>query len=260
MPAAPPLSPNRPRQGRIQGLRGHSGAVVLYAGGPSALKPIASVNTLRFGPVVCRRWPYRRGESAEPRVRAWLGEALGWPESRLRVVRDVYGRPRFDAIDVELGANSREIDVNWSHSGDWLLAAYAVGAQVGVDIEWLRPRPKALALAGRFFAPEETASLAALAEHPAVLERRFTALWCAKEAVLKAHGRGLSFGLDKLRFALNDDAEAQDAPQMVACDPALGAPRDWHLHAWTPGPGYLATVAWRERGLDTERRAATERV
>ncbi len=206
--------------------------------------------------MTCRRWPYRRGESAEPRVRAWLSEALGLPETSFHIVRDAYGRPHLDGIDGELTVNAREIDINWSHSGDWLLAAYAIGAQVGVDIEWLRPRPKALALAERFFAPEETAGLAVLAEDRAALERRFTQLWCAKEAVLKAHGRGLSFGLDKLRFALNEDVDAQDAPQLIACDPALGRPQDWHLHAWMPGPGYLATVAWREPGVDSKRRSA----
>ena len=71
------------------------------------------------------------------------------------------------------------------------------------------------------------------------MQHAFTRLWCAKEAVLKAHGRGLSFGLEKLQFALDGDGP----PRLVACDPALGAPADWRLHAWTPVPGYLATLA-----------------
>ena len=32
-------------------------------------------------------------------------------------------------------------------------------------------------------------------------EHWFFRLWCAKEAVLKAHGHGISFGLHKQRFA-----------------------------------------------------------
>ncbi len=184
---------------------------------------------------------------------------MSLPEPQLCVVRDPYGRPHLESISGELEGNVSEIDVNWSHSGDWLLAAYTVGAQVGVDIEWLRPRPKALALAERFFAPEETASLAALAEDQGTLERRFTQLWCAKEAVLKAYGRGLSFGLDKLRFAFGEDADATNAPQLIACDPALGAPQDWHLHAWMPGPDYLATVAWRELDAGAKHRIVLER-
>ncbi len=151
------------------------------------------------------------------------------------------------SIVAEPDVNSAEIDVNWSHSGDWLMAAYAVGVRVGVDIELLRPRPKALALASRFFAPEETAALARWADEPEALQQRFTRLWCAKEAVLKAYGRGLSFGLEKLRFEIDAD-DANLAPRLAACDPALGLPQDWALRAWTPAPGYLATVAWCDAG------------
>lgn len=160
------------------------------------------------------------------------------------LTRDGFGRPHLDS-DTHRAA-FEQVDLNWSHSGNWLIAAYAKGAQiggirVGIDIELLRPRPKALALAQRFFAPEETAWLATLADQPARLQHAFTRLWCAKEAVLKAHGRGLSFWLEKLRFALDDDG----APRLTACDPALGAAEDWRLDAWSPAPGYLATLAWR---------------
>src|SRR3546814_19369694 len=72
-------------------------------------------------------------------------------------------------------------------------------------------------------------------------EAAFVRLGCAKEAVLKAHGRGLAFGLDRLEFALCGDDWA-----LVACDPALGRPSDWTLHAFMPMPGYLASLAWRQ--------------
>lgn len=198
------------------------------------------MNTAVFGPVQCAWWPYRRGEAAESRVRAWLGAAWVLAPEALVLTRDAFGRPHLDG-------GTHHVDLNWSHSGDWLIAAYAEGAQVGgmrvgIDIELLRPRPKALALAQRFFAPEETAWLATLAEDPARLQHAFTRLWCAKEAVLKAHGRGLSFGLEKLWLELDDD---ETAPQLLACDPALGGPGDWRLEAWSPAPGYLATLAWR---------------
>lgn len=175
-------------------------------------------------------------------MRAWLGAAWALAPDALVLTRDAYGRPHLDG-------GTHHVDLNWSHSGDWLIAACAGHARVGVDIELLRPRPKALALAQRFFAPEETAWLAGLADHPARLQHAFTRLWCAKEAVLKAHGHGLSFGLEKLRFALGDDAVA---PQLVACDPALGATDDWRLEAWSPVPGYLATLAWRRPARSAE--------
>jgi 4'-phosphopantetheinyl transferase len=204
---------------------------------------------IRVGPAHVGAWPYRRGDAADARVQAWLAEALGVDAAVFRLDRDARGRPHLVANSDDDVAKLREIDVNWSHSGEWLFAAYVRNARVGVDIELLRPRPKALALAERFFAPEETAGLAALADDPATMQRRFTQLWCAKEAVLKAHGRGLSFGLDKLRFALDDfalyDRADASAPRLIACDPALGTPEDWGLQGWMPQPGYWATLAWR---------------
>lgn len=145
--------------------------------------------------------------------------------------------------------NIREFDVNWSHSGECLIAACGAGVRVGVDLEWRRPRFKALAIARRFFAPEEIAALELLVDDPTALQWQFTRLWCAKEAVLKAHGHGLSFGLHRLRFAVNEalvgDIAETDKPHMLACDPSLGSPDDWRLRAWAPLPGYWATIAYR---------------
>ena len=56
-------------------------------------------------------------------------------------------------------------DVGWSHSGDALLLATGPQVQLGVDVERLRPRPRALELAERFFAPAGTQALRALPEH-----------------------------------------------------------------------------------------------
>ena len=87
------------------------------------------------------------------------------------------------------------------------------------------------------YTPAEAAALAAMPD--ALREAAFVRLWCAKEAVLKAHGQGLSFGLHRLEFA-----ERGDALALVDCDAALGQPQDWSLHAFEPAPGYLATLAW----------------
>lgn len=197
------------------------------------------MHAARFGPVRCAWWPYHRGEHAETRVRAWLADQWALPPAALTIARDGHGRPY-------LQAGTHRVDLNWSHSGERLIAACADGTRLGVDIELLRPRPKALATARRYFDPAETAALSALAGDPAALDAAFTRLWCAKEAVLKAHGRGLSFGLEKLRLA----ADADGLPRLVACDPALGAPQDWRIEAWTPEPGYWATLAWRTRPED----------
>jgi len=190
-----------------------------------------SAGQLTLGAVRCAWQPHRHGTPAEPRVRAWLSQPLAAEAAAFAFARSERGRP-------SLAAPHAGVDVNWSHSGDVLLMAFGVGVQLGVDLEMLRARPRALALARRFFTAREAGVLAALPQ-PA-RELAFTRLWCAKEAVLKAHGHGLSFGLERLEFALCDGTW-----RLTACDPALGAPADWTLHAFAPGNGYVAAIAWR---------------
>jgi 4'-phosphopantetheinyl transferase len=191
----------------------------------------------QFGPVQVQALPHVPGQRGEPQVRHLLADWLGDPAAIPPLARDSWGRPR-------LLAPHADRDAGWSHSGERLLLALGRDVILGVDLERLRPRPRALELAQRYFAAGETDRLHALA--PEQRELAFLRLWCAKEAVLKAHGRGLAFGLHRLEFGSDDPAP--DAPlRLLASDPELGAPDDWHLHEWIPQPGYLATLAWRPR-------------
>jgi 4'-phosphopantetheinyl transferase len=190
-----------------------------------------SAGQLTLGAVRCAWQPHRHGTPAEPLVRAWLALPLGAEAAAFVFARSARGRP-------SLAAPHAGIDVNWSHSGDGLLMAFGAGVQVGVDLEIQRPRPRALELARRFFTAREADALGVLSA--GARERAFVRLWCAKEAMLKAHGYGLSFGLERLEFALQGETWV-----LVDCDPALGAPAEWTLHAFVPGPGYVAAVAWR---------------
>jgi 4'-phosphopantetheinyl transferase len=179
------------------------------------------------------RWtwlPRPAGIAAESLARAWLAPLLGCTADALAIGRDGHGRPR-------LGEPFSDWDVNWSHSGAGLLVALARRQRVGIDLEWLRPRPAALQLARRFFAAREAQWLASLAASGR--EHAFLRLWCAKEAVLKAHGRGLAFGLDRLVFTCVDGRL-----QLSDCDPALGPASHWRLLELAPAPGYLGAMAW----------------
>jgi len=187
---------------------------------------------LSCGPVRCAWCGHARTASAQARALYWLARELRQPPDTIGIARDRYGRPQLSGMD--------GVDVNWSHSGQLLLVALGRGVRVGADIEWLRPRANALALAARFFAADEAEQLRALPIE--AREQAFIRLWCAKEAVLKALGRGISYGLQRLAFALDGDAW-----HLVRCDGALGEPQDWTLHAFTPRPGYHAALAWRDQ-------------
>lgn len=184
-----------------------------------------------FGPVHWAWQPYTRGAAAEPAVRRWLASRLNRPSADLRLVRDAHGRPR-------MALPHEGLDASWSHSGEGLLVAFGEGVVLGVDMEWRRPRPRALELAQRYFTADEVFWLTS--QTPSQRENAFLRLWCAKEAVLKAHGRGIAFGLDRLAFADGDDGL-----MLVACDAALGVPGDWIVQEFEPAPGYLAALAWR---------------
>jgi 4'-phosphopantetheinyl transferase len=180
------------------------------------------------------RWTWRdhaRGTPAEPLVRAWLADELGLAPAAIPLRRDPHGRPR-------LAGALRDFDVSWSHSGEGLLIALGEGMDIGADLERARLRPRALELAERFFHAHEHAWLRALPEPER--NEAFLRLWCAKEAVVKAHGRGIAFGLDKFGLADLDGVLGMAEPHVE-----LGGP--WALHEWAPQPGYRAALAWRRR-------------
>lgn len=104
----------------------------------------------------------------------------------VRIVRDDWGRPRFDDPSLP--------DFNLSHSGGFVAVALGDG-QVGIDLQDVNADFDPIPLAERFFSPEESASIkqATEAERPDI----FFALWTRKEAIGKALGRGLVDTLGK---------------------------------------------------------------
>ena len=75
-----------------------------------------------------------------------------------------------------------EMRFNLAHSHELAVVGMALGVEVGVDIEWLRPLPEYAAIVERFFPPSE---------REGVDERDFFCRWTRIEAKLKARGVGL---------------------------------------------------------------------
>lgn len=172
---------------------------------------------------------YRRSEQREP-LCALLGIYLGLAADAIELVDGEYGRPELAAPWNQL------LNFNWSHSADKAIVVVARGIAPGIDIERIRPRPRAMQLAERFFHPEETAALIALDEQQR--EHAFLQLWTAKEAVLKALGRGVAFGLHRLRLTV-----APVLPGLLWLDGE--DPAQWQLHRVDVASDYIASVAWR---------------
>jgi phosphopantetheinyl transferase len=171
-------------------------------------------------------WAYRvlgRAERAElraltlpePRVLEWLGARTAAKEAVLELLRTHHDLELLPA-DVEIrnddlgrpvagGRWLAEVPaapvVSLAHTRGTAVALAALDGRVGIDVEFLRPREQGFAEVA--FAPSERALLAAL---PAERAEEWTLrCWCAKEAVGKALGTGLTRGPQGLAVTAVDE-------------------------------------------------------
>jgi 4'-phosphopantetheinyl transferase len=164
-------------------------------------------------------------------LRLLLGECLGMEPRCVPFSQTSRGKPRL--------ADSAETSLcfNVSHSHGMALFALTGRCEVGVDVERVRPFSDEMGLADRFFTPTESAALRAL-DSPRRLETFFR-LWTRKEAYLKAHGLGLSFGLERVEVSHTAD----DPARVVHIDGDSEAAAAWSLRTLAPASGYVGALA-----------------
>jgi 4'-phosphopantetheinyl transferase len=131
---------------------------------------------------------------------------------------------------------------NVSHSGDIVLVALASGSgmALGVDVERVRELDDLGGIARRFFTAGEAEELLALPDGPKRVAA-FFCTWTRKEAILKAHGAGISLGLDGVRVATGVGPEG---PSLGEAGP-VGRNGGCELHSLWPGDGYVGALAVR---------------
>lgn len=140
-----------------------------------------------------------------------------------------YGRPELP-----------ELPFNVSHSEDLGVVAVGLDADIGVDIERLRPEPAEEQVAERFFSPREVVALRSL--HRADQPRAFLACWTRKEAFIKALGNGLSLALDSFDVTLRPS----EPPALTRTAWSASEPGRWGLFDLSASfPGHVAAVAVR---------------
>ena len=164
---------------------------------------------------------------------------------RLREILSVYWDVLPNAIRFRKGTGGKPsissdnptIRFNLSHSKGYALLAIAYGREVGVDVEVLRPKPKAAALVERFFSPNEKTAFRKLEPHEE--DAAFFAGWTRKEAYVKAVGKGLRFPLDQFDVSL----EPGDQNALLHVEGAPEEVRRWSLRDIDLGPGFRAALA-----------------
>jgi 4'-phosphopantetheinyl transferase len=179
--------------------------------------------------------------TARAALRRILGLATGIRPEEVAIVEGAEGRP-------ELRGLAPPLHFNLSHSGDVAVIALCREAQVGVDVEHLRPIEKDLV--ERFFSPAEQAALAALSGEDWL--RGFYRCWTRKEAFVKGLGQGLLLPLDEF------DVSIGKTPALLRC--SFAPVQDWAFAALPVRSGYEAVVAVEAKGAPvvTEARPGSE--
>lgn len=126
-------------------------------------------------------------------VRHLLGQYCGRIPETIAFRASRYGRPRV--------RRERSVRFSVSHSDTLGLVAVARGAQIGVDVEDLRREAHGTDITALAFCPPEQEAFRRLATEDRT--PAFFRAWVRKEAMMKATGKGLSFGLPNLWVSIS---------------------------------------------------------
>lgn len=204
---------------------------------PHSFQPFSGVPPLDRGEV--HVWLMEGPPDARPRTLSGisqlaLGKLLAGYSDRSdapTILRGEHGKP----YAPDLGG----IEFNLSHSGRHALIAIARDQPIGVDLEMQGRQRSVEDIARRYFCAAESHALSTL---PAELRAAaFLRLWTGKEAVLKALGEGLSFGLDRVEFDLDGAGHVVSLRHVAA---PLAETSGWNWHALYPLLDHHAAIAW----------------
>lgn len=129
--------------------------------------------------------------------------------------------------------NNIDLQFNVSHSENVAIYGITCHYLIGVDIEYIRPMPEADNLAKRFFSRKEFEHISQLSSTEKYEE--FFKLWTAKEAYLKAIGKGISGGLEKVEISTDETVRFINLPKSDDIN--------YNLFYLTPHHNYLGAIA-----------------
>src|SRR3954452_22562898 len=166
----------------------------------------------------------RRFVATRAALRTLLGRYLDEDPATLRFGTSGNGKPRLDP--------SSSLQFNVSHSGNVGLIAIAAEMHVGIDVEQIKRRERQDGIARRVFTQAERDAIDG--------DDDFFRHWVAKEAFVKATGRGIS---SVKSFEVLLDAPGGARLTHVSGDHEEAA--RWTLAPVAAPPGYAAAVVAR---------------
>lgn len=138
-------------------------------------------------------------------LRRWAHKCLGIEWRDVLLQRSERGRPYLVWPE---GIARKDVDVNISHQGDWVVLAACEGGVVGSDV--MKVQYSRIPTISEFFhcmrrqfTKQEWQSITHDPSDTVKLER-FYRHWCLKESILKAVGVGVTFQLQDISFCVNN--------------------------------------------------------
>lgn len=131
-------------------------------------------------------------------LRTLISKYIRVPAVDICFIYNKYGKP-----NIAKDQNPLFLNFNLSHSGDYCLIAIVFDHDIGVDIEKHEHLEDYLEIAYSFFSKKEYAILYQSNKYNS--QRLFYDIWTMKEALVKASGQGISFGLNHWRVLANSD-------------------------------------------------------
>ena len=151
--------------------------------------------------------------AARGALRILLSAYSGIPAKEIHFNYSEHGKPH---------AVGSEVDFNVSHSGEWVVLAFGRNRRIGIDVEMIKPELDVMAVAERYFTPEEILLMGSAEDRPGL----FFDLWARKEAYVKACGSTLFKELSRCSIPVGDH-ETKDG---------------WIFHRLKAGSKYAAAV------------------
>lgn len=150
-------------------------------------------------------------------LRRLLGGYLNVDPAEVAFSIGAHGKPRLACTEPDQG-----LVFSVAHCDGYGLIGLARDCALGVDVELARAVRNLDALATRCLTESER--LALDAAPASSRSHQFLAYWTAKEAFVKAVGRGLAIGLNRCSVHLGE------SPGYRAVPPEYGAPTEWRLN------------------------------
>jgi len=163
-------------------------------------------------------------------LRVLAGAATACGPREVTIGAGEFGKPRVEGVEFSV-----------AHSHGRVVLAACREAAVGVDVEWVEREIEALEIARSTFAPGEVKRIEQAAEG-AERARAFFAVWTRKEALVKAHGQGLTIPLDSFE---TPESDAEQAVELVV----KGETRQFYVRGIDVGEGFAGSLAAAVEGL-----------